>query len=185
MIAFCQPPPPEERLPRVSRRQWYGAAIHEAGHAVACLVAGWQLQFVEVATAKDGRGHRVGRCRPDMDHLRRPDARGVLQFPNDYEFRLRYCTYTLSGPSAEFELLPEQDRPEKPCSDDVKYALEDAAVVFPDDPTYQRKFYQLAGHDAGRLVRRYSEEIETVARALVERRRLTGRDVDRLLGISQ
>jgi len=183
MIAFRQPPPHKEPLPSVTGRQWYGAAIHEAGHAVACLVGGWQLQFVEVAVAKDGKGHRVGRCHPDMDHLRTPDARGALLFPGDYQFRRAYCRYTLAGPTAEFLLL--DDPPEKPCSDDMKYAKEDAETVFPGDPEYQAKFILLCGDDAARLVKRYCEEIKTVARALLERRHLTGRDVDRILGISQ
>jgi len=180
MIAFCQPPPPEERLPRVSRRQWYGAAIHEAGHAVACLVAGWELLEVAIGPEPCGKGQTsIGRCRPDIDHLRRPDARGAMLFPGDYQFRRAYCRYTLAGPTAEFCLLDEP--PEKPCSDDMKYAKEDAETVFPGDAEYQRKFILLCGDDARLLVNEYAAEIQTVARALLRHGRLTGAEVNALV----
>jgi len=180
--ARCYSPAPTGRP--ISAATYWAAAIHESGHTLACLAAGWPLREVSIGPEPCGKGQTsIGRCRPAIDNLLRPDAGGKLRYPNDYRFRLRYCTYTLAGPSAEFVLLP--DPPEKPCSDDMKYAKEDAETIFPGDAEYQKRFILVAGHDAARLVKRYCEEIKTVARALVERRRLTGRDVDRVLGISQ
>jgi hypothetical protein len=145
-------------------------AIHEAGHAVAALVLGIPVAFVEIWQ--------------DSERGKRPNG-GNTQFEDGWDaLRMDKFTMLWAGQEATDRWLTELDQGTDANRLDMRYvARHDAAKFDIEVAQFGPGFEPDAGVvEARELVDAKWEQIVTLADALVVHRRLSGDEVRALLG---
>jgi hypothetical protein len=143
-------------------------AIHEAGHAVIARKLRLPLRFVEVA--KPGRRLRGG------------FVGGVQLAVGSTRSARKAIILARAGPWAERHVLGEY-LPEPRPSDEMEAQM--ALCLFSDKSAVRDRLSERCDAEASAMVLQCRPAIEAVARALLKYRKLTGREVDLLIGAAE
>ena len=143
-----------------SERQEERDAYHEAGHAVVTVFLGLRLHAISIKRDDAHSTHRATK-RDDM-------------------YWLRNATIAYGGAEAERRLCGPRSRWRAGAGDDLwraYHALEEITV----DPPSLRALQTYAMRQARLLVERHWPEIEALARLLLERKTVTGKEATKLV----
>jgi ATP-dependent Zn protease len=147
-------------------------ALHEAGHAVACVVLGRRLRFVELRQTKDGpRGRVVCGQHPALDPRRARNRTRVRRMVE------REIMIAWAGLAAE-ELFYRRDL--RGIDDDAETIVGLLRRLERDKALREDLGARLLGA-ARRMLREHRRDVERVARVLAERGRLPTGHAKRLV----
>jgi len=144
-------------------------AFHEAGHAVACYRLFHRLDYVSILSTSEYRGCMKGM---DEDWYERPSG------TPDEQQSAHIATITLSGGAAVEKLYGTMRGVEMKLDiGAVRDLLEDVAETKDEMDLFTDRCWE----QARRLVRKEWEPIKAVAAALMQRKTLTGEEVEEIV----
>jgi hypothetical protein len=162
-------------------------ATHEAGHAVAAVVLGLDLEYVDIR-----RGERPDGTRDDAHvFTKHPPLREFVG--KGYEFARAQMVMTCAGPAAEVKISPLAvvfGAARKDYPDALRFAGLALSEVLPDDtprPLTEAEeaerlvLFERAKAEAAAFVEEHWDAIQRVAARLVETKYLTGTQIAELV----
>ncbi len=148
-------------------------AYHEAGHAVAARLLSVRFKEVTILPTKTSLGHVLPAAPPKWFE---PDvARANSRIRSQIENRTRVL---LAGPAAEARFKGRHDW--RSASDDIRQAVSLLDYVSRSNGEVEA-YFALMRIQAGGLIEKHWDEVQGVAEALLERTRLTAKDVAKII----
>jgi hypothetical protein len=159
---------------RIPRQEWR-TAVHEAGHAVIGRVLG--LECGKVTIVPDFREMTAGVAKTDGQWKTHEawEKRGKYRDISSV-YRGRIITL-MAGAEAEFVCTGRRGGGDIHDRREISLTMEEVAIPNGDWERYERRLRA----KTRALVRRHRRKIEHLAKALLERRTISSRSVDRLL----
>jgi len=165
---------PQEMIVRTSRKEWW-TAVHEAGHAVIGRVLGLKCGKVTIVPDFREKTSGVATVHGQWKTYEAWEKRGKYRdISSVYRGRI---IMLMAG--AEAEIVCTGRCRGGDDHDRLQIAITMEEVAIPNDDL--QRYEQRLRIKTSALIRRHLRKIEHLAKALVEHRTISGRDVDRLL----